>query len=349
MEEVLPPPLARETIDDWSVAESGLSTRVVHCLHQDGINTVRQLRRRSDTELLNLSNFGPISLDNVRWFFGWAQRIQSGKADMPDFRALLREFLDPQETFVLEQRYGLADPLFRPHMKRCTLREIGESRRVTRERTRQIEELALAALRSRLVRAVTAHQEIYWVNRILSRGGVVSFAELSEWAGDERLGGYQPSGVLLLLSDALDRITCRHNYFTFLPKPALNQVENQFLQLLNDTKEPVALEKILAHVSDALGSVKGQRRQLVMKLLDHHPEINGTLDRHYFLPKIGAPQVIIDILRRRPEPTHFHELTRLYNERMLPHSRKGTGYILIVLTVMAEVRRASRGRYQLKD
>lgn len=348
MEEVLPPPLARKAIDDWSVADAGLSTRVVHCLHQDGIATVRQLRDRSDAQLLSLSNFGPISLENVRWFFRWTERLQSGNGDMPDFRGLLREFLDPQQTFVIEQRYGLTDPLFRPHMKRCTLQEIGERRRVTRERMRQVEESALAALRSRLVRAVAAHQEIYWVHRILSRGGLVTFTELPEWAGDVRLGGYQPWGVLLLLSEALERITCRHDYFTIVPNRALAQVEDRVLQLLRDTEEPLALEKILAHVSDALTSVKAQRQQLLTMLLDHHPQINGTLDHHYFLPKLGAPRILVEVLRRRTEPIHFHELTRLYNERVLPHSRKGTGYILILLNDMTEVRRVTRGRYVVK-
>ena len=258
MKEVLPPQLARETIDDWSVSEAGLTTRVVHCLQQDGITTIRQLRDQRDGHLLSLPNFGPISLENVHWFFRWTQRLQSGDGDMPNFHALMREFLDPQQVFVIEHRYGLTDPLFRPHMKRCTLREIGEQRKVTRERMRQVEESALAALRSRLVRTVADHQEIYWINRIALQGGLVTFTELSEWVGDSRLGGYQPWGILFLLSEALDRITCRHDYFTFVPNRVLDQVEERVLKLLQSTKEPLALEKILAQVSDLLGPVTAQ-------------------------------------------------------------------------------------------
>jgi hypothetical protein len=347
MKEVLPPQLARETIDNWSVSEAGLTTRVVHCLQQDGIMTIRQLREQSDGHLLRLPNFGPISLENVHWFFRWTQRLQSGDGDMPDFRSLVREFLDPQQVFVMEQRYGLTDPLFRPHMKRCTLREIGEQRNVTRERMRQVEESALAALRSRLVRTVSAHQEDYWIDRILLRGGLVTFNELTEWVGDSRLGGYQPWGVLLLLSEALDRVTCRHDYFTFVPNRVLDQVEERALQLLQNTKEPLALEKILVQVSDALAAVTAKPEQLLAMLLDHHPQINSTLDRNYFLPKRVAPRILTDILRGHPGPIHFHELTRLYNERMLPRSRRGTGYILILLNGMPDVQRISRGQYSL--
>jgi hypothetical protein len=214
---------------------------------------------------------------------------------------------------------------------------------------RQIEESAIATLRSRLARAVAESQEVYWGNRILSSSCVVTTTELGEWGSDLALGGYQPWGVLLLLSETLERITFRYDYFTVLPGHVLNQVEKQILQLLNAAQEPVPFEKILASVSDGLSFLNGQRPRLVTVLLDHHPEISGTVDRRYFLPVVGAPLVIADILRTRQEPVHFHELTRLYNERMQPHSHRGTGYILRVLNLMPEAERVSRAVYQLKD
>jgi hypothetical protein len=235
-------------------------------------------------------------------------------------------------------------------MKRRTLQEIARMRiRVTRERVRQIEESAIAALRSNLARAVAESQEVYWANRILSGSCVVTAAELGEWADDPMLGGYQPWGVLLLLSETLERVTFRYDYFSILPGHVLNHVEKQILQILDSARVPIPFEKILASVSDELNFLNGQRPRLVTVLLDHHPEISGTVDRRYFLPLVGAPLVIADILRSRQEPVHFHELTRLYNERMQPHSRKGTGYILRVLNLMPEAQRVARAVYQLKD
>jgi hypothetical protein len=350
MDKFQPQLLTRPAIDAWPVSESGLSARVVHCLDQAGVATIGQLRDWNDKQLLNLTNFGSTSLDNIRWFFGWTRRLEAGNGHIASFRAMLREFLNRQEIFVLEHRYGLMDPLFRPHMKRRTLQEIAQMHiRVTRERVRQVEESAITALRSRLARAVAESQGIYWANRVLSRGCVVTSAEVSEWAGDPMLGGYQPWGALLLLSETLERITFRYDYFTVLPDHVLNQVEKQILQLLHNTKEPVPFEKILATVSDELSFLNGQRPRLVTVLLDHHPEISGTIDRRYFLPLLGAPLVLANILRDRQEPLHFHELTRLYNERMLPHSCKGTGYILRMLNLMPEARRVSRAVYELKD
>ncbi len=343
-------PLTRQTIDDWPVTKSGLQVRVVHCLGEAGVRTIGQLRAWTDKKLLQLPNFGSTSLDNVHWLFDWVRRLEAGNGRLGSFPALLRAFLSQPEVFVLEQRYGLTDPLFRPHMKRPTLQEIAEmSIRVTRERVRQIEASALAALRSRLARAVSESQEIHWANRILSRGCVVTSAELSEWAGDTMLGGYQPWGTLWLLSETGERIAFRYDYFSALPGDVLDQVEKQIVQLLHGARQPVPFQKILASVSGVLGFLSDQRARLVTVLLDHHPQISGTVDRRYFLPPVGAPSVIVDILRQQPAPLHFHELARLYNARMLPHSRKGTGYILRVLNLMPGARRVSRALYELKD
>jgi hypothetical protein len=163
------------------------------------------------------------------------------------------------------------------------------------------------------------------------------------------LGGYQPWGVLLLLSETYSRITFRYRYFTTLAPQVLNQVEKQILQLLHASREPVPFERILSRVSDELSFLNGQRPRLVTVMLDHHPDISGTVDRRYFLPAAGAPVVLEDILRRSSQPLHFHELTRQYNQRMLPHSRKGTGYILRVLNLMDNAQRVSRAVYQLKS
>jgi hypothetical protein len=345
-----PQQLTRQQIDGWPIAGSGLSARVVHCLEQMDVKTIGALRGWNDQQLLNLTNFGATSLDNVHWFFQWTRRLEAGTGQIPNFRAHLREFLNSQEVFVIEQRYGLTDPLFRPHMKRRTLREIARMRmHVTRERVRQVEESAIAALRSRLARAVAETQEVHWANRILSGSCVVTAGELNEWVEDEVLGGYQPWGTLLLLSETLERITFRYDYFSVLPEHVLNHVEKQILQILHAVQEPIPFEKILASVSDELNFLNGQRPRLVTVLLDHHPEISGTVERRYFLPLAGAPLVIADILRNRQEPVHFHELTRLYNERMQPHSRKGTGYILRILNLMPDAQRVSRAVYQLRD
>jgi hypothetical protein len=343
------PVLTRKEINQWPVADSGLSARVVHCLEEVGVHTIEELREWTDKRLLNLRSFGPTSLGNVHWFFNWTNRLENGMGRSRNFRAFLLEFLNRQEVFVIEQRFGLTDPLFRPQMKRPTLQEIGGAHNgVTRERARQVEEAAIATLQSKLCRAVAEPQEIYWANRIQAQGCVVTSVELADWVDDSMLGGYQPWGVLLLLSEALTRINYCYDYFSTLPPQVLQRVEKNILQRLHEVRKPLPFKEILATVSDDLRVLRNQRSRLLTVLLDHHPEISGMIDHRYFLAAVGTPFVLAEIMRSRREPLHFRELTHLYNERMQPCSRKGTGHILRALNQVNGARRVSPAIYQFK-
>ena len=172
--------------DAWPLAKAGLDSRPVTCLQRAGVQTIGELRTWSDARLLQLPAFGAHSLQNIHWFFEWQNRLEKGGLLVADLRSFLDEFLTPPQRGVIEQRYGLTDPLFRPWMKRETLREIGGELRggITRERVRQIEAEALARLRSHLARAVAAPLQKKIV--ATKRGSPV-------------LGGYEPWGAGLLM------------------------------------------------------------------------------------------------------------------------------------------------------
>src|ERR1700704_752457 len=106
--------MKRVQIDAWPVATSGLVSRPVTCLTRSGIATIGELRQCSEARLLALPAFGGRSLQNIRWFFGWTHRLETGAELLPDLHAWLHEFLTPRQLNVIEQRYGLTDPLFRP-------------------------------------------------------------------------------------------------------------------------------------------------------------------------------------------------------------------------------------------
>jgi hypothetical protein len=144
--------MKRQQIDGWPVPTSGLTSRPVTCLTRAGIATIGELRQCADDRLLDLPSFGGRSLENIRWFFGWTNRLESGAELLPDLSAWLKEFLTARQLDVIEQRFGLTDPLFRPWLKQTTLREIGAG--LSRERIRQIEAEGLARLRTELARAI---------------------------------------------------------------------------------------------------------------------------------------------------------------------------------------------------
>lgn len=61
---------ASTTAEEWAryfpVAELGLSTRLRNCLRRDGIRTVADLASRSEQDLLDIRNFGAVSLHELR-------------------------------------------------------------------------------------------------------------------------------------------------------------------------------------------------------------------------------------------------------------------------------------------
>ena len=126
--------VSRRDIDSWPIAGSALGVRVVHCLASAKVQTVGELREWTAKQLVALDHFGVTSRNEVRWFFNWTKKLETNTGTLPSFRAFLREFLNRQEVHVLEQRYGLTDPLFRPQMKRRTLKEIASIARPTLER-----------------------------------------------------------------------------------------------------------------------------------------------------------------------------------------------------------------------
>jgi hypothetical protein len=301
--------------------------------------------------LLVLRSFGVGSLQNVRWFFRWASRLEKGQSAVANLRQWLREFLNDREISVLERRYGLNDPLFRPPVRRMTLQEIAHQLGgVTRERARQVEEAGLTKLRSHLARAVAAPLETHLVERIKECGGAVSSKDLGDQQRDPVLGGYQPWGALALLSDTLEGIHSRHGCFCCLASETMQNIEAAMLRVLREARTPVAFDAIRAQVAVPTHSagVAIDRDRLLHVLLDYHPEIDGTADGRYFLPEHGIEALIVGILQAAAVPLHYHEIARRYNALVQPPSRRGTGFILHLLRAMSTAQRVGRGRYGLR-
>ena len=348
MKPVQPTKLSRQQIDQWPAVAAGFNARVVHCLDRAKIGTVGELRSWNDGRLLALRSFGVGSLQNARWFFKWTSRLEKGLSTVADLRQWLREFLDNREVSVLERRYGLNDPLFRPSVRRMTLQEIARQLGgVTRERARQVEETGLAKLRSHLARAVVAPLETYLVERIKEYGGAVSSKDLGDWQRDPVLGGYQPWGALALLSDTLEDIHARYGCFCCLPSETVRDIEASVLRVLREARTPVAFDTIRAQVAVPIHSVGAtvDRDHLLHVMLDYHPGIDGTVDGRYYLPEHGIEMLIVEILRAATEPLHYYEIARRYNALVQPASRRGTGFILHLLHAMSTAQRVGRGLY----
>lgn len=337
----------RSAIDAWPLAESGVCNRAVHCLTDAGVRTVAELRLWKRSQLMELPHFGVKSYQNIQWFFRWTRRIE--KNDIPVLSApnWLREFLNKQEIHVLEQRYGLTDPLFRPHLKWRTLQEIAEaSGGLTRERVRQIEESGLVKLRSRLSRALVIPLEHHWLKRLAAAGGIVTCREMTDWVGDPVLDRYQPWGFLRLLAEVSSRFRCYLDYFTLLPAETLARVERRALELLQAAREPVPFATLVTSLRAELGDYEADHERLLQVILEHHPAINGTRDGRFFLTEEATAWLLAGILRDAGTTVPLSHLRDSYNEQVLPQSQKSAQALVHVLAKLPLVRRVGTALYR---
>lgn len=349
MESETNPQSASLVIDNWPVEKAGFNVRVVHCLTAAGVKTVGELRSWSDDQLLRLRNFGTASLQNVRWFFRLSRHVEARTAPFPHIKAIFQEFLNRQEMYVLEQRYALKDPLYRLGMRRKTLQEIADQMGgMTRERVRQIEEEGLETLRSHLCRRLTEPVELHWVHQIQARGGVVTSAELIDWVGDPKLGGYQPWGVLMLMSQVTEAFHVHFDYVSTLTPKALGMIEERACAVMREAKGLVHFDQIKQAVAPLVSDPNGQLVRVLTVVLNHHPDFCATTDGRYFLAEYGTPLILRDLLRTAGQPVHYRDLAADYNERMLPASQRRPGYILRMLNIMPDVERIGRALYALK-
>ena len=169
-------------LEAWPVVTAGFAERTALRLKFAGILTVGELHTLP-TDKLGID-------DEVRWFTGWAQRLDTGTAVLPDLRAWLDEFLSPRQRAVIELRAGLTDPLFRPWMKPITLRDAGRELQpaLRPESVWQIETVALGRLRSRLARLLAQPLRAKVAGTV--RGAPV-------------LAGYEPWGANFLLENRI--------------------------------------------------------------------------------------------------------------------------------------------------
>jgi len=337
----------RAEMDGWPIAEAGLCNRAVHCFTAAGLKTIGELRGLRPADMLRLPHFGRRSLQNVQWFFRWTRRIEKQDVPFHSLPAMLVELLNQPEIFVLEHRYGLLDPLFRPHLKWRTLQDIADvSGGLTRERVRQIEATGLERLRFRLSRTLMSPLEAHLVSRLVLRGGIVTCRELADWVNDPALGRYQPWGSLRLLADVGRRIHNYFDYYTILPPETVARVETKALEFLQRHAEPQPLASLVALLQPELGHYAGDCERTLQVMLEHHPAIDATRDGSFFLGTKSAAWFITSLLKDAGSVVPLETLQREYNQRMIPRSQKSPQALVRVLGELPSVARVGAGLYQ---
>lgn len=334
-------------MDGWAVREAGLPTRVINSVEAAGVSNVGELRGWSDASLLRLRSLGRISLDQIHHFYRLCENIERGGQVFADVGEVFALLLDDPQRSVLTARFGLDRQDLVPSGNRVTLQDIGNQTQRTRERVRQVEENGKIRLSSRIA-ALCLQPFLDHVREFVRRHeDAVASDTLGELWGDPAFGGLNPCGVTTLFSDLYpERILLHHGFFSVLSPGVMRQAEQQAMEALQAAPEPLPIAALAANAAEAGGPER--RESTIGTVMDHCPEVGSTRSGTYFLFTTSVVPLVRDILSGLPPPAHYRAVTRAYNERVKPRSRKGAGFILDVLNRDPRCTRVDRGLYRLK-
>lgn len=342
-------PISREVIDLWPIAEAGLPARVINSVGPAGVATVGNLRKWADKDLLALRSLGRISVGHIHSFFRLCNQIEQGKQRFSNIREALSIFLDGPEFKVISARYGFERTEMVASRDWATLQEIGNAEHKTRERIRQVQDVAIQKLGSRLAAACLQPFCDMLAAFIRSRSEVITCSDLIPLAEDPMLAGFNICSILLLLSDRQPgRITFHHGLFSTLSAATLQSIESQAMQLIGRQDKPMAMSDLLAQLGDIPGLSGSNRQTALAAILDHVPQLAATTDGRHFLLEGGTNAFLVEIMKELPRPTHYRTVTKAFNERVKSLSRKGAGFILEALNANPQCTRVDRGIYDLK-
>jgi hypothetical protein len=323
---------------------------VINSVRTAGIETVGELRGWTDVDLLELRSLGKVSLNQVHAFFALCDRIETGRQEFQSIEKVLEIFLDDSQRVVITARYGLRQSDPRASRNWITLQEIGNQQDKTRERIRQIEDLAKQRLTSRLATECLEPFYRHFEDFIRRRASVISFDALGAMREEEGLAGFNPAGILLLLSD-LDsqRIAYHNGLFSVLPISKIREIEEAARRVLERHRAPVSAQVLCSELEPIdEGLDPADLPRAVPLILDHTSGLGATFDERYFLYSSSVHPFLAEIMEEASGPVHYRQVAARFNERVKPRSRRGAGYILESLNKSPNFERTDRGMYALR-
>ncbi|MEM7395103.1 MAG: DNA-directed RNA polymerase subunit alpha C-terminal domain-containing protein, partial [Verrucomicrobiota bacterium] len=294
-------PVQRKTIDNWTIKESGLSTRIINSVNAKNVKFVGDLRPLKDADLLELRSLGQISLNQIRDFFTLCNKISNGTKTFESVEEVLQIFLDEDEYDVLSARYGLLRPDLEASRSYQTLQQIGNEKNRTRERIRQVEDLAKANLRKNL--AVVCLQPFveFFVDFIKAYGYSIACTDLRSLRGERIVSGLNPCSVLLLLADLFPaEITWFNRFFSVLKLDHLELLDDAARKSLEGRAGLSTIEHVIHSVTlEAVELEREHAAKTLDTLLRHNTNVATTTDGHYTddsdrLNRTGVPPLWFD-------------------------------------------------------
>lgn len=283
-----------------------------------------------------------------------ASREDQEKQDFQplELMAALLSCLSDKEADVLKRRYGLSG------VSKETLEAIGTSYHVTRERVRQIENLAVHKIKASpqfysLIRPI----EHVVIGTLEEHGGIMSEQHLlDELSAGHRLPDFDQAMVFLLTELLDDRISKVGPDKTFVKgwrtKTADLELISQTLTTLTDTIRQANLPMSLAALLKVLSNPQlTDKRVLAMlevsSLIDHNPfDEYGLREWGSVVPKRMNDKIYL-ILKKMNKPMHFVDIAKAITDVFKKEAYPPTVHNELILNNHYVL--VGRGIYALKE
>lgn len=340
----------QDVIDGWKIESSGLPIRVVNSAQTHGIATVGELRHVPESTLLSYCSLGQVSLTHIREYFALCNRISRGIQTFESAKDVLDIFLDKDELHVLSARYGLYRPDMNASRNYLTLQRIGNQENRTRERVRQVEDIAKSKLLCHLAALCLRPFIEQYTTFINEHNKSVEHSELKALKHDTHFQPFNPCSLLLLLIDLYPgQLISFNDFFSVISREDLEEILRQSLLVLDWQKEIMTADQVARALPPQSAVPHDQdMRKTIDVLLSHHPKVAATIDHRYFLFTRGMHRFFEEVMEGLDVASHYRAITNTANTKLKPPSRKGSGFVLKALNANPQFIRLDRGVYEYK-
>jgi hypothetical protein len=280
-----------------------------------------------------------------------------------EFVSNVLKLLSSKEEEVLRRRFGLDGKAEQ------TLEEIGQNFHVTRERIRQIENLAITKIKnskkfaedSKAVESLTS-ATINRHGKILEENSL--FKKLLSYSGDTLTNRKSIAFVMAELFDnRFKKIVNNKDYrkswaTSIYPDELVKKTIENLIKIIKEKNQPLSLDELL-NLFKQTDFYKENLSQLSDDVIISYMEIATEISRNpfedYGLSDWGSikPKRMHDkiylILKKQKKPLHFTEIARLINESKFDNRRAYPPTVHNELILNKEYVLVGRGTYALKE
>ena len=282
----------------------------------------------------------------------------TGSQSLQDLLNNLFQVLTPKEATVIERRFALNGN------QKQTLEKIGNHFKVTRERIRQIENIALSKLR-RTVITSKLHEMNQMAKEILhTNGGVMPEDELISQLLLQISSTNEIDGAILRLCCTIDNeIVTGSKQQTFVPFWRLDSLSlDDLTTIINASKKILSKKKACladAEIVEAVQEMKLFKDRMpsseliisALKVDDRFKNIQdgwGLTDWRFVRPRSIRDKVEI-ILKKEGVPLHFMELANRIREAHFDHKNVTVQAVHNELIRYPQFVLVGRGLYALRE